>query len=65
MPTSTGNKLENWIAARFADEVEVMNVLQDYGMVSDNSIWAKDVGNDKEAMIWMAKNFEHFLNHNV
>jgi hypothetical protein len=65
MPSSTGNKLENWIAARFADDREVMNVLQEYGVVSDNSIWAKDVGNDKEAVMWVAKNFEHFQKHKV
>jgi hypothetical protein len=65
MPFSTGNKLENWIAARFADEREVMNVLQEYGVVSDNAIWAKDCGNDSEAMKWLARNFEHFQRHNV
>ena len=64
-PSSTGNKLENWIKARFADEVETMNLLQEYGVVSDNCIWAKDCGNDKEAMIWMARNFEHFQRHDV
>ena len=62
---SSDNKLEKWIKTRFADEVEVMNVLQDYGVVSDNAIWAKDVGNDKEAMMWVAKNFEHFKVHGV
>jgi hypothetical protein len=61
----SANKLENWIKARFANEVEVMNVLQEYGVVSDNAIWAKDVGNDTEAMKWMAKNFEHFMRHGV
>lgn len=65
MPSSAGNKLENWIKARFANEREVMDVLQDYGVVSDNSVWAKDVGNDKEAMMWLAKNFEHFKTHGV
>jgi hypothetical protein len=59
------NKLENWIKARFANEVEVMNVLQEYGVVSDNTIWAKDVANDSGAMIWLAKNFEHFQRHKV
>lgn len=59
------NKLENWIKARFADEAEVMNILQDYGVVSDNCLWAKDVGNDAEAMYWVAKNFEHFERHGV
>ena len=57
--SSTGNKLENWIKARFASECDVMNILQEYGVVSDNCLWAKYVGNDGEAMMWAAKNFEH------
>jgi hypothetical protein len=63
--SSTGNKLENWIKARFASECDVMNILQEYGVVSDNCLWAKDVGNDGEAMMWIAKNFEHFQKHKV
>jgi hypothetical protein len=65
MPSSTGNKLENWIKARFADEREIMNILQDYGVVSDNAEWARHVGNDREAMWWLAKNFEHLQRHGV
>jgi hypothetical protein len=62
---STGNKLENWIRARFAKETEVLNILQDYGVISDNCVYAEDVGNDKEAMMWMATNIEHFEKHRV
>lgn len=50
------NKLENWIKARFEDEKEVMNVLQEYGVVSDNCVMASEVGNAMEAMKWMACN---------
>ena len=42
-----------------------MNVLQEYGVVSDNAEWAKDVGNDREAMWWVAKNFERIKNKGV
>ncbi len=59
MPIS-GNKLENWIKVREGNETEIMNTLQEYGVVSDNAILAKDVGNDLEAMKFMARNFEHF-----
>lgn len=59
------NKLENWIKARFADQTEVLNILQNYGVISDNCINVEDVGNDKEAMMWMARNFEHFQKHKV
>ena len=55
------NKLENWIANRGADEVKVMNLLQDYGIVSDNAIWAKDCGNDLKAIRWLAVNAERLL----
>ena len=65
MLSSTGNKLENWIKVRDGNEVEIMNLLQDYGVVSDNAVWAKDVGNDGKAMRWMAINFEHFKAHAV
>jgi hypothetical protein len=64
-PSGGSNKLENWIRARHGDEREIMDALQEYGVVSDNSVWAKDVGNDKEAMMWVAKNFEHFKAHGV
>jgi len=50
------NKLENWIANRAANEVKIMNLLQEYGVVSDTIIWAKDCGNDLNAIIWLASN---------
>jgi hypothetical protein len=65
MLSSTGNKLENWIKIRSEDEVKVMNLLQEYGVVSDNAVWAKDVGNDRRAMRCMAINFERFQNYSV
>ena len=52
------NKLENWIKARDENEVRVMNLLQENGVVSDNAVWAKDCGNDGKAIWWLAKNFE-------
>ncbi len=65
MPSYTGNKLERWIKTRSEDEVKVMNFLQEYGVVSDNAVWAKDVGNDGKAMRCMAINFERFKTHAV
>jgi hypothetical protein len=64
MPTS-GNKLDNWIKARFADQKEALNALQEYGVISDNCVNVEDVGNDGEAMVWLAKNFEHLKRHGV
>lgn len=53
-----GNKLENWIKARNGDEKIAMDILQNHGIVSDNCVMPCDVGNDKEAMKWLAKNIE-------
>jgi len=50
------NKLENWIANRRVDEAAIMNLLQEYGIVSDNAVWAKDCANDLKAIIWLACN---------
>ena len=50
------NKLENWIANRDENEVKVMNLLQEYGIVSDTIIWAKDCGNDLKAIRWLSVN---------
>jgi hypothetical protein len=55
------NKIENWIAFREANEVKVMNLLQEYGIISDNCVWAKDCGNDLKAMRWLAVNAEQLL----
>lgn len=50
------NKLENWIANSGNDEVKVMNLLQEYGVVSDNCVGGKDCGNDLKAIRWLAVN---------
>lgn len=53
---SHNNKLKSWIVTKGADEVKVMNLLQEYGVISDNCVLAGEVGNDMEAMKWMACN---------
>ena len=42
-----------------------MNLLQEYGVVSDNAISANQVGNDMEAMKWMACNHRLIKNENL
>lgn len=54
-----GNKLQKWIEERHGDDRLMMDILQDYGVVSDNCVNVEEVGNDKEAMLWLAKNIEH------
>jgi hypothetical protein len=51
------NKLEEYIAESWSDEVKTMNDLQDFGVISDNSIMAKDVceSEAKKAVEWLEK----------
>ena len=51
------NKLEEYIAESWSDEVKTMNDLQDNGIISDNSIMAKDVCETeaKKAVEWLEK----------
>jgi hypothetical protein len=58
------NKLNNWIKVRSANHNEVLNVLQEYGVISDNCVNVEDVGNDMEAMKWMACNHNLIKNDN-
>jgi hypothetical protein len=50
------NKLEEWIKNSENEETGVMNLLQEFGIVSDNCIHAKDCGNDLKAIRWLAVN---------
>ena len=50
------NRLENWIVNSDSNEVGVMNLLQEYGVISDNCVNVQYVGNAMEAMKWMACN---------
>lgn len=54
------NKLINWIKNSSSNEKDVLNILQEWGIISDNCVDARDVGNDEYAMMWTAKNFERF-----
>jgi hypothetical protein len=55
--SSQMNKLEEYIAESWSDEVKTMNDLQDFGVISDNSIMAKDVCDTeaKKAVEWLKK----------
>jgi hypothetical protein len=50
------NRLENWIHNSESNEAKIMNLLQEYGVISDNCVWAKDCGNDVKAVRWLAVN---------
>ena len=47
--------LRAYIAARGLDELAVMNLLQEHGVISDNSLGVADVGNGGAAIAWLEK----------
>ena len=51
------NKLEEYIAESWSDEVKTMNDLQDFGVISDNAVMAKDLceSEAKKAVEWLEK----------
>lgn len=59
------NSLQRWIENSGYDEIRVMNVLQKWMVISDNCVWAKDCGNDVEAMMWLSKNIDKVRNINL
>lgn len=56
MPSDRANTLQDYIAATSLDEVEVMNELQENGVISDNCVDAKDVVDSGKAVAWLANN---------
>ena len=47
--------LRAYIAACGLDELAVMNLLQDHGVISDNAVGVADVGNGGAAISWLEK----------
>lgn len=47
------NTLESFIAFKKLDEKEVMNILQEYGIISDECITANDVADCGKAVSWL------------
>lgn len=35
-------------------EIEALNILTEFGIISDNAVWWSDVGNVEEALNWLA-----------
>ena len=52
------NTLESFIAFKKLNEKEVMNRLQEYRIISDNCIDAKDVGDCGKAVSWLNFNID-------
>jgi hypothetical protein len=52
------NTLESFIAFKKLNENKVMNILQEYGVISDECIAAKDVGDCGKAVSWLNFNID-------
>lgn len=52
------NTLESFIAFKKLNENKVMNTLQEYGVISDECIAAKDVGDCGKAVSWLNFNID-------
>lgn len=47
--------LAAYVAMRKLDPDETMNLLQEFGVISDNAVSVADVGNGGEAIAWLEK----------
>jgi hypothetical protein len=56
--------LRAYIAAHGLDEVAVMNLLQDHGVISDNAVSVADVGSGGECIGWLEKRDTRHLRAN-
>jgi len=53
--------LRAYIASRGLDERLVMNELQEHNVISDNAVWAQDVGNGGQAISFLEKRDQRAL----
>jgi hypothetical protein len=56
--------LRAYIAAHGLDEVAVMNLLQEHGVISDNAVTVAEVGNGGVAIVWLEKRDTRHLRAN-
>jgi hypothetical protein len=56
--------LRAYIVAHGLDEVVVMNLLQDHGVISDNAVSVAEVGNGGECIGWLEKRDTRHLRAN-
>lgn len=55
------NSLEHYIREYLKDsETDVLNILQDHGVVSDNAIYVWQVANSGDAIRWIERNPQYF-----
>lgn len=52
--------LKDYLDVNFINEVKAMNLLQDYGIISDECVTPEDVGDSGKAVAWLHENL-HLL----
>lgn len=56
-PKFSGNQLQWYLHCNKQDETKCMNLLQQFGVISDNCVNASDVHNTGEAVKWLYDNY--------
>ena len=52
------NTLRDYISAHRLDEIEILNILQDHGIISDECVTAEDCGDAGRAVTWLHARLE-------
>ena len=52
------NTLRDYISAHRLDEIEILNLLQDQGIISDECVTAEDCGDAGRAVTWLHDRLE-------
>lgn len=52
------NTLRDYISAHRLDEIEILNILQDQGIISDECVTAEDCGDAGRAVTWLHDRLE-------
>lgn len=52
------NTLRDYIAAHRLDETQILNLLQDHGIISDECVTAEDCGDAGRAVTWLHDRLE-------
>jgi hypothetical protein len=50
--------LKDYIRAKKLDEKRILNLLQDYGIISDMCVTVEEVGDAGKAVVWLELNAE-------
>lgn len=52
------NTLKDYITSRKLNEIKILNILQDHGIISDECVTSSEVGDSGKAVSWIELNEE-------